>query len=75
MIKEEMIVRLLKEYLRKVMLSYFYHLQNVSSRKGVKVFKLQSVTKPLERTSVDRLTIEAFKRVLYAEGKCGLFHL
>ena len=43
-------------------------LQPPASRKGLKQFKLAAVTKPLDSTQVEKMALEAIKRILQAES-------
>ncbi len=42
----------------------------LTSKKGLKQFKLAAVTKPLDTSQVEKMALEAIKRILSAESKC-----
>ena len=48
-------------------------LQPPVSRKGLKQFKLAAVTKPLDTSQVEKMALEAIKRILAAESVLFLF--
>lgn len=60
---------LIGSFMCTVLLRIFINWQAPPPRKGMRQFKLETVTKPLEPDKLDSMSIAIFKRMLDAESE------